>query len=257
MLLSESASTPFDLRFRLFGVDVRVSPWFWLLSAMLGWNLTRHPVLPGNGMAELGLWIVACFVSILLHEFGHIWMGQAFGSYGHILLHGWGGLAIGAGNVATRWQSILVSVAGPLIQLALWGALYGLLRAGLMTEVIAQTPALRLLLAFLLVINLYWPILNLLPVWPLDGGQITRQVALIASPRQGLLASLWLSLILSAALALNAFVGDKGNPFLPWPAPVGLWAGILFAMLAVGSWQGLQEERSHKSYYGDDLPWER
>jgi stage IV sporulation protein FB len=257
VLLIDPPATPFDLRFRLFGVDVRVHPFFWLLSVILGWNLTVNPVLSDNGMLDLAVWVLACFLSILLHEFGHVWMGQAFGSRGHIVLHSMGGLAIGAGNVRASWQRILVSFAGPAIQLALWAALFGVLYAGYRPE--PRTP-LSLLVWILLTINLYWPLLNLLPIWPLDGGQITREAFAMASPRQGAIAALYLSLAVSAALAVNALMGRNGNAFIPY-APTSTWMLILFAMFAVGSWQAIQQEKMAQHEYGsasdDRMPWER
>lgn len=256
-MISDPGATPFDLRFRLFGVDVRIHPFFWLVTVMLGWSGTRQPVFSDNGLPELLLWVAACFVSILLHEFGHIWMGQAFGSHGHILLHGMGGLAIGASSVDSPWKRILIVAAGPLIQLALWAALrYGLLTLARPIWLL-RYPALLLLLEFLLVINLYWPILNLLPVWPLDGGQITREASMLAAPRKGLLFSLWVSLVVAAVLAANALIGERGEPFLPHYAPTGLWPGLLFGLFAFGSWQAIQAEQSRRYYERDALPWER
>ena len=115
MFLSEPAETPFDLRFWLFGTHVRVHPWFWLLSAALGWGWSRI------GLLYLGLWVLCVFVSVLIHEFGHIFMGRLFGSHGHIVLHSFGGLAIGASALNRGWQRFLVFFAGPLIQLVLFG----------------------------------------------------------------------------------------------------------------------------------------
>ncbi|MFO0843119.1 MAG: hypothetical protein U0797_12115 [Gemmataceae bacterium] len=147
------------------------TPFFWVMSVILGWNLTTNPVLSDNGMLDLAVWVLACFVSILLHEFGHIWMGQVFGSHG-IVLHSMGlRLAVGSNRLSRGWQRVLVSAAGPGIELLLWAALFGLLYAGYRPE--PGTP-LSLLVWILLTINLYYgALLNLLPIWPLDGGQIT------------------------------------------------------------------------------------
>ena len=103
-MLADPGPTPFDLRFRLFGTDVRVHPFFWLITILFGWSWLLE-VLPGNGLIEVALWVACAFFSILLHEFGHVWMGRAFGSHGHIVLHGMGGLAIGSAEVPYRWQS--------------------------------------------------------------------------------------------------------------------------------------------------------
>ena len=72
--------TQFDLNWRLFGVDVRVSPWFWLVSALLGWE-----AMVPRGFQFLILWVLCVFVSILLHEFGHVLVGRVFGSDGYIV----------------------------------------------------------------------------------------------------------------------------------------------------------------------------
>ncbi|MFM7149988.1 MAG: site-2 protease family protein, partial [Gemmataceae bacterium] len=239
MFLADPSSTPFDLRFSVAGIPVRVHPLFWLMTIVLGWNITQSRVLSENGMVELALWVAACFLSILLHELGHVWMGNLFGARSHIVLHGMGGLAVGAGNCPHHWQRILVSAAGPVIQLLLWGGLVLLIRylfgPGEMTPI-------RFLIGLLLMINLYWPILNLLPILPLDGGQILRDLAMWISPRKGLLFALYVSFLVSAALAINALAGINQKAFIPY-APVGQYTLILFGMFAVGSWQMIQAER--------------
>ncbi len=262
MILNEPDATPFDLRFRLFGTYVRVHPLFWIISAVFGWNVTQSRLLSENGFVELAIWVVCAFVSILLHEFGHVWMGRAFGTDGHILLQGMGGLAIGASALHRRGQRILVYAAGPAIQLVL----YGLLRLAITQGAFNGAPkAVAFAIGIMLFMNLYWPLLNLLPVFPLDGGQISRELCCEASPAKGLLASLWISLMVAGTLALNALAGEYGKSFIPaivpgyFRAPTGLWPAIFFAMFAVGSWQAIMaEQQSRRAPEDDDaLPWER
>jgi stage IV sporulation protein FB len=254
VILNETNETPLDLRFRLFGTYVRVHPLFWLISAVIGWSATGST----NRLPELAVWVGCSFFSILLHEFGHIWMGRAFGTNGHIVLQGMGGLAIGAKELSHRGQRILVSAAGPAIQLALFGILW----LGIEQRVFVGVPALVVrAITFLYLQNLFWPLLNLLPIYPLDGGQITREVCCQASPYKGLLASLWISLVVSVVLALNGLAGEYKKPFLPgyFDVIAGLWAAIFFAMFAAGSWQMiLAEQQGRRAYQDDDaLPWER
>ena len=244
MLLNQPPPTSFDLNFRLFGTRVRIHPAFWVVALFLGWGWARDPAFSSNGVPELLLWVAAMTFSILLHEFGHIWAGHAFGSRGEILLHSMGGLAIGSGGF-TRWQSILVSLAGPAIQLALWGVLF-------YASVPRDQKALGLLLAMLLLINFWWPLLNLLPIWPLDGGQVARQLALIVSPRHGLATSLWISLILAAALAFNALMPNlKMRPVLPWFT--GELTALFCALFAVTAYQELAQARPSRRVFDD--PW--
>ena len=72
------------------------------------------------------LWIACVFLSILLHEFGHVWAGRGFGSDASIVLYSFGGLAVGASDQRLRWQRIIVYLAGPGIQFAAAPERFGL-----------------------------------------------------------------------------------------------------------------------------------
>ena len=72
--------TPYDLKWRMFGIHVRVHPLFWLISGILAWDYIGRFGIPAFLIA------VACiFVSILIHELGHVVMGNFFGSHGHTI----------------------------------------------------------------------------------------------------------------------------------------------------------------------------
>jgi Zn-dependent protease len=279
VLLYEPDATPLDLRFRLFGTYVRVHPLFWLIMAIFGWQYSdpRLQVFGvGGGLLEVGLWVMCGFVSILLHEFGHIWMGRAFGTHGHILLHSMGGLAIGAADVPYRWQRILVSLAGPGIQLLLYAVLKVLIAFEVIGPSLLDNKAFSLMLGMLLWINCGWAILNLFPIWPLDGGWVVREVCQIASPQKGLVTSLWISVFVGVGVAAGALLIRSQDPrvlaefclrHFGQYARMALYVllnfgsyyiAILFALLAYGSWQALQVENANRRRYWDDnLPWER
>lgn len=255
-MLIEPGQTRYDLHFDLFGTAVRVHPLFWLMTVILGWNALEGP----NPFLNLFVWVVAVFLSILLHEFGHIWMGRAFGSDGYIVLHGFGGLAIGSNDLHYRWQRILVSLAGPAIQLVLWGAIFGGLYLAGPGWLDRQPDAAQNLIWTLLAINLYWPLLNLLPVYPLDGGQISREVCTFFSPHGGLRASLIVSIAAAGLLCVNGLAarGNHGRGFIPY-VPASGFSAFLFGMLAVESYMLLQRSQTPWRYEGPDdrLPWER
>src|SRR5262249_26998456 len=145
------------------------------------------------------------FGSVLLHELGHVWMGRVFGSNGYIILYSFGGLAIGSTRLAHRWQRICVLLAGPGIQLVLFAIVEAVLQVGLLDQSLAWYPLAEEAIRDLWSINLLWPLLNLLPVWPLDGGQVCREVLEGLAPRKGLVASLWISTLAAGALAIYAF----------------------------------------------------
>ncbi len=265
-------STSLDLRWRMFGIDVRVQPLFWLVAAMTGWGLTADPE---QGGVRLLLWIAVFFVSILIHELGHVYMGRFFGSHGHILLYGFGGLAIGASALPRRGQRIAVYFAGPLagfllvgllvlglllvapnmvplfwqnvlavVGLAPWAHLHAL--APLVADVVQQA----------LWINLFWGLLNLLPIWPLDGGQVSREVCAAIWGRRGERAALALSIALAALIALHAVMAYYGRPLIPFlPQLGGLFTALLFGLLAVECSQELQRVQARDAFWEDRDPW--
>lgn len=260
-MLTEPNPTPWDLRWRMLGTNISVHPFFWVLSAMLGWGWFND-----GGFRLLLVWVACVFVSILLHEFGHVLMGRLFGSRGqYIVLYSFGGLAIGI-QVPKRYQRILVSFAGPAAQLLLLvmvvAAGYFLFLTGRRLKDIpeGQMPLLLITLIMLAEINLFWPILNLLPIWPLDGGQIAREFFQMIWKQQGTTYSLALSGVLSAVLALHCFMGERGRPLFPYLSIIGIsgfYLAIFFALFAVQSFQALQVENARRRWRDDDrLPWE-
>jgi Zn-dependent protease len=233
----EPNETPYDLRWRMFGTPVRVQPWFWLMSLILGYDATIR-----DGVGFVLAWVACVFVSILLHEFGHVWMGRLFGSHGHIVLFSFGGLAIGSNQLSRRWQRILVLLAGPGIQLLLFAILwFGGPRLLLSVPPESRRSAV-LILSMLVQINLFWPILNLLPIWPLDGGQVTREVCQAIMPSRGTTFSLGISMVVSGVLAAHILMASQGRPLLPYVPALGIFTAILFAMLCISSFTALQVE---------------
>jgi Zn-dependent protease len=264
VMLTDPGSTQFDLRFRLFQTPVRVHPFFWLCAAFLGWGITsnQNPVT-GSSVGDLGIWIGCVFVSILLHEFGHVFAFRAFGSDAEVVLYSFGGLAIPNREVRRRWQRIIVSAAGPGIQLVLFAALVGMIWAGWLPRWgrgQERTP-LAFFLANMLVINLIWPLFNLLPIWPLDGGQISREVCEGVSRERGTLVALWISLLICAALAINELMGRFGEAPLghltPYLRGGSMFNAIFFALLGYGSYEAIQVEQSRHRGWREDWPWDR
>jgi Zn-dependent protease len=256
LLLLEPEPTPADLRFRIFGVAVRVHPMFWLVAALLGWSWQQL------GLVYVLIWIGCVFVSILVHEFGHVWMGNIFGSPGHIVLYSFGGLAIGSKNLSDRWKRIAVSAAGPLIQFVPCGIAWLAARnyVDLVGRDFAVSDAgkkLAITLVMLRDINLFWPLLNLLPIWPLDGGQISREVFDFFSPGRGIRTALGISMVVAGIIAANAIISEnRGEPLIPY-LPVGWYSGILFGMLAFSSFQTMQQIGAANPWGQDGAPWER
>jgi Zn-dependent protease len=265
VFLSEPAETPADLRFWLFGVHVRVHPFFWIVAAVLGWGIVGEYDNTRIGLIYLVVWVACVFVSVLIHELGHVFMGQVFGSHGHIVLHSFGGLAIGSNALNRGWQRFFVSFAGPLIQFVLFGVALVVWLALFWGPAPQDPPAwyepVQRTLGFLLEINLFWPILNLLPIWPLDGGQMAREVFVGVAPRNGLFLSFGLSALLAGVLAVHCLMvryNPTAWPLTPYLPFGGIYMAIFFGLFCAQSLVALQAENARRQTYGDDqFPWER
>jgi Zn-dependent protease len=262
-MFTDPGRSPWDLSFRLLGIPIRVHPMFWLMSVILGNSWLRV------GVEYLLFWTACVFVSILVHEMGHVVMARVFGVEGEIVLYGFGGLAIPAGRMHSTWQHILVCLAGPLAGFLFLGLVIGCLPAlapeewayfrnqvealfGIAPEdldlAFRLTPK-RAIVDNLLWINLGWGLINLLPIWPLDGGQISRDVFTILAPRSGASVAYGISLVLAGLLVVNSLMAMNGQHLLPGWVPVGEWWFVLmFGYLAVGSFMALQEEQSRRSW---------
>ena len=261
MLLAEPSRTQFDLNFSIFGFPVRVHPLFWVMGLVLGFT----------GGGSDGIWIISCmlavFVSILIHELGHALMIRRFGNEAHIVLYAMGGLAIEGrprsgdpfGNpweshtpdygqrARTPGEQILISAAGPGIQLILAALIAGLVVAtggsihanfnGLIPLPVpelggglAKNANLEDLVYVLLQINIFWALMNLLPVLPLDGGQIAMQLLTQQDPWGGMQKTLWLSVITGGVMAvIGALVMQE------------MFLMLLFGSLALSSFLTLQQ----------------
>jgi Zn-dependent protease len=254
VFLFEPAETPYDLRWRMLGTSVRVHPMFWLVTAVFGWDAWFTAT--GGNLVTLLLWVSAVFVSILVHEFGHVLVGRLFGSHGYIVLYSFGGLAVGSNQLERRWQRIAVLLAGPAAQLVLYLALW-LLWPPVAVPAREQLTYSWALQEQLLWINLCWPVLNLLPIFPLDGGQVAREICEGISPSRGTSFALGLSMVVAGVLAIHSFLGRKSP--IPYVPKLGMYAGILFALLCVNSFQALQADTARRRQWSSDdrLPWER
>ena len=170
------------LRFRLLGFPIQADPSAVVILGLL--VLMQQGTLYGT---YRGLVVgLTLFFSILVHELGHAWVARSM-SLGpvDIHLHGFGGLTRFARRPSNR-QGVLVSLAGPAAGLALGfmalGARAWLPLGGVGSTVGGIVSAGGVppysaffwddLLGSLIWINLFWSVFNLLPIYPLDGGQV-------------------------------------------------------------------------------------
>ncbi|MFN7921282.1 MAG: hypothetical protein U0Q16_14370 [Bryobacteraceae bacterium] len=248
MLCDAPERSNYDLNFRVFGFPVRIHPWFWLASLFLG-GVDRDP---GVVFIFVAVWLL----TTLVHELGHAFAMRYYGEDAAITLHAMGGYAESLQGFWRRNYSsqIRISAAGPVaglafgaaVALAAWfmGASISLhfSRLGIPyvtaiwphAEPVANAwGRLYISAAFnsLLWAAIYWDLINLLPVYPLDGGQIARAWLERKWATRGLIRSLEISAATGAVVAVASMVCGS------------LWTAFLFGSCAFGSWQALETYR--------------
>ena len=258
MFVAEPQRTNYDLHFQVAGVPVRVHFGFWIVGLVLGVGSISEP----NPPQEVLLWIGVVFVSILIHELGHVAAFRYFGQRARVVLHWFGGLAIpDARDVYGGYDDYSASssyyrerrTAGAEMLIAFAGPLAGFLFAALTFAVIAAAghePSIRfggptgftigftpfrwhnldVLFGQLLFVNIFWGLVNLLPVYPLDGGQISRPLLTKLNPREGLRQSVMLSMVVAIVVAVWALFQLEAQ-----------FMALLFASLAFSNYQVLQQ----------------
>ena len=249
MFLTEPPRSQGDLLFRLFNFPVRIHPFFWVVAVLLGMRRDGTPPL------DLLTWVAVMLISILVHELGHAFLQRRYGGDSRIVLYGFGGLAISEHVEYTPKRQILISLAGPgagfllaLATLVIVGATGH--RAGvhfgsadaiptgviplpvvginIYWEPLAAGAVANTLVWQLMAVNVYWGVLNLLPIYPLDGGRIAREALTLGNPSRGIELSLKLSIAASVLVVLYAL--SHGQTFL----------AIMMGYLGYSSYQTLK-----------------
>lgn len=232
-MFAEVPHSPQDVGFRLFGIPCRIHPFFWIAGAIFAWPHERD--LPGSLMLGIVLSRMAClFVSILVHELGHAVLIRWAGFRPEIVLHGFGGYAMYQPTRSIR-PAVLVAIsfAGPTAGFLL----YGLVCA---VEPFLQLPEMQGQFGVIVqdavyqlkYINLFWGLINLLPIYPLDGGQICRTLMHSRWGFGGLRNSLIISIIAAGGTAFY-FYQTTGHEIFRLPV-------LLFGLLCVESIQAYQ-----------------
>lgn len=217
--------------FRFAGIQVFLH-WSWFL-------LLLYEVSARQGQYSSPLWnaaeCITVFAIVTLHEFGHSLACRQVGGQTHdIILWPFGGIAFVSAPPrpgATLWSI----AAGPLVNVALVPVLFAALWAAGHFGWTEQAPDVGRFLVAINVINIVLLVFNLLPVYPLDGGQILRSL-------------LWYGLGRAKSLQIAAVIGIIGVALgTLWRMVVApnsiLWTAFLALFLGQRCWMGLKEAK--------------
>jgi Zn-dependent protease len=215
-----------------------------LLVAVLVWpSFADRGTLTGALLAlcvALGL-----ILSVALHEVGHALVARAGGAQvEHIALTLFGGHTSYRGGRDGGAFSLLVSLAGPAVNLLLGGLAMLGVRALIGGEYVTGTLAdLAQVLDLLASMNVALGVFNLLPGLPMDGGRALEAVLGLILPRRQLLATTWIGRVI-AVLVVAAALASLLRGASSFSLIVLLWAVILAGMLWRGAGEALGRART-------------
>ena len=215
--------------FRFAGIDVFLH-WSWFLVAVyeirgglgtyssVGWNIAEY---------------LALFLIVTIHEFGHaLACRQVGGNADRIVLWPMGGIAYV--DPPPRPGATLWSIAaGPLVNVVLFPILWMVVRGSRIAGLPASQHDLFLLLRSMFYINFGLLAFNILPIYPLDGGQILRSLLWFVLGRAR-------SLMVATILGLLGVLGFIALAL----ARQSVWFGALAVFVLMNCWSGFQHARA-------------
>ncbi len=203
---------------KIFGIPVKIDPSFLFICALLAFNRLSQPIF-------LIEWLIVIFVSILVHELGHALVVRSFGLSPQIMLYSMGGLTSWREEKAISPQRhILISLAGPFAGFVFGGMVF--LVGYAFPDMFADRFGARTYID-LLFVNLGWGIFNLLPILPLDGGNVAYSIEQMVTKKHSGVITRVVSLLVAGGVGL-------------WALSIGwLWVVFLMALFALNNGSAL------------------
>jgi Zn-dependent protease len=211
---------------KILGIPIKLEPSFFIVAFILGAGRARDVSL----VIE---WLVVVLISVLLHELGHALVARAFQLNPSIALYGMGGLTSWQQEVeVSPFKRLLITLAGPFA-----GFAFGLI-IFIVGPINPQSPLFVSAYYDLLWVNVGWGIFNLLPMLPLDGGNVMVSVESWIARRESRIVSHAISLIISIGiLCLALYYG------LLWIGILGAWFAYSNGSVLIGGTKSLLDRK--------------
>jgi Zn-dependent protease len=217
--------------FQVFGIQVYIH-WSWFVAALIQYQIGRDMY---GGVLWHVLTYLTLFAVVLLHEFSHALACKSVGGRAdRIVLWPLGGIAFV--QPPARPGPVLWSIAaGPLVNVVLVPVTLGLVAAlgsSIHTGQLHQMNDVQAFVGWVAVMNLALLLFNLLPVYPLDGGQIVQ-------------ALLWFVIGRAKSLMVVAIgglaIGAAAAAFFLYKNEV--WLALICGFVCWQSWIALTQAR--------------
>lgn len=200
-------------------IPITIYPSFWIVSALIGFIYSQSII-------GTLIWVSVIFISVLFHELGHAITALLFGYVPRIELVAMGGATYHEGEGLPFWRRFFIIFNGPFFGFILF----------IIATLLLQVKALYLsqvasILTLIQVVNLFWTLVNLIPVIPLDGGQLLRCVLEAIFGIKGFRYTLIFGAILSLGISLFFFLYQQ------------LFMGALFFLFAFQSYDAFRKTK--------------
>ena len=229
---------------RPFGIPVYVSPWWFVVAAVLVVLYASPNTLLSSVHSAVSRYLVAIafvvllYLSVLVHELSHALVARGFGlPVRRILLYPLGGFTEIEQEPPTPRKEFLVSAAGPAMSFVLAGI-------GLGVNVLLTTHGIaRVLIDSFVLANALVGAFNLLPGLPLDGGQMLRAGLwkLTGKKIYSTEIAAWAGRIIAVALAAVTLVWRRSDFGIT--SGYGLWLVAIAAFMWMSAGQALRSAR--------------
>lgn len=197
-------------------IPISIHPLFWLIAFFIGWVWTFS-------LTGALLCVAVILFSVLFHEFGHALTAMLFGQKTRIELAAFGGFTYREGRKLKLWEEFLVVLMGPVA-----GFILFLIAYAIYTHIAITSQSLLFLVKFTFVANLFWTIINLVPVLPLDGGHLLSIVLEAIFGFRGVKIAIIVGLVIAVSISVFFFV-------------IGMFLiGALFLILTFESFRSLR-----------------
>ena len=197
-------------------IPITIQPLFWLIAFFVGWMWSLN--ISGALLA-----VGVILGSVIFHELGHALTAILFGQKTRIELAAFGGFTYREGRKLKLWEEFLVVLNGPIAGFFLFLLAYALYRS-----VTISNPLLLFVVKFTFIANLFWTLVNLVPVLPLDGGHLMSIILEAIFGFKGVKIAIVLGIVIAISISIFFFV-------------LGLFLiGALFLILTFESFRSLR-----------------
>jgi len=194
------------------------------------------------GYAVAVAYAVLLLLSVLAHEAGHALVARRFGfRVDRVVADLWGGHTVYDSSTSRAGTSAVISVSGPLANLALAGIGYALI------QVLDPDGVVGLLLFAVTLTNAFVGVFNLLPGLPLDGGYLVHALVwkVTGDRNRALIVAGWLGRVVTVVFVLWLV----GRPLLLGQPPslvTIVWCGLIGAFLWMGATSAIRAGESRR-----------